>query len=941
MTSLRWSGDSEGIRFTLSMRNTPKPFAEWATAAAPSELGAVGVLVALVENEQARAEVDRVLVPQGAVAGLSEREAEALCLPAAVPFSLEIKHQGTLDQREFRFRYGWARGNGQPVMGASRTGALLRAGSAHYRIPEPFFALVEAMDDFNMAPPPSLEERFLAWGRIYELLEDQPRAEVRPDRYLSETRVTRAMRFTLDLGGTWESPEFVPILLGRPRIADEDEPEEDPTNLLAPHYQDAFARRFQGFDDALPRYVLGDGHYLVLEEGLRGALSVVRRMQQANPDMRRAFARDPRPYLASAVGAEQAEVLFVETHGYSERVLGIGLWQPKVLPWVKQAATESWLPPEELGLLVGSTRIEVPAERLPELRKQLVEAIERGQPQVQWEDATLPANPETLAAVDHLIGRARPIEPREPSSPTESTERQPTVLVIQDNLAGLDYQVTRASPRAGDIQDGPESLRTSPKPHQVEGLRWLQEHWISGSRGALLADDMGLGKTLQALAFLAWLRQGMSKGRIEPLPFLVVAPTGLLKNWEQECDQHLAPPRLGDLFRAWGTELRRWRTGNGRDIDTGEPALEFPPSLAAGWAVTTYETLRDYQHSFAAVRFAAVVYDEAQKIKTPGSLMTEAAKAMNADFTLVMTGTPIENRLSDLWCLVDTAQPGLLEDLRGFSQHYERNPKSRDLEQLNEGLTRPTKQGGPPVLLRRMKDDHLEGLPAKEEHVDEEQMPEVQATAYRQAVQTGRGDANPGAMLKTLHALRSVSLHPFHLPDGGSDEDYVAQSARLARAIGQLDRIHERQEKALVFLESLDMQGYLSVLIQRRYRLPEPPMIINGQVSGPARQERVNRFQSRFGFDVLILSPRAGGVGITLTAANHVIHLSRWWNPAVEHQCTDRVYRIGQDKKVFVYLPQARHPEYGEHSFDARLHELLGRKRVLSRSMLAPPGGTD
>jgi hypothetical protein len=138
-------------------------------------------------------------------------------------------------------------------MGASRTGALLRAASADYRLAEPFFALVEAMDAFDATPPESLEGRFLAWGRIYDLLQDQAGADVRLDRYLSETRVTRAMRFTLDLAGTWGSPQFVPILLGRPRIADEDEPGEEPITLLAPRYQDAFARRFQNLEDARSR----------------------------------------------------------------------------------------------------------------------------------------------------------------------------------------------------------------------------------------------------------------------------------------------------------------------------------------------------------------------------------------------------------------------------------------------------------------------------------------------------------------------------------------------------------------------------------------------------------------------------------------------------------------------------------------------------------------
>ena len=185
--------------------------------------------------------------------------------------------------------------------------------------------------------------------------------------------------------------------------------------------------------------------------------------------------------------------------------------------------------------------------------------------------------------------------------------------------------------------------------------------------------------------------------------------------------------------------------------------------------------------------------------------------------------------------------------------------------------------------------------------------------------------------------LRGISLHP-DPPEQAKDERYVEQSARLRAAFAALDRLRDRGEKALIFLESLEMQRYLAALLQRRYRLSALPMIINGSIAGPERQEGVDAFQAGDnGFDVIILSPRAGGVGLTLTAANHVIHLSRWWNPAVEDQCTDRVYRIGQERDVHVYYLQAIHPEFGEQSFDKRLHDLLERKRSLSREMLMPP----
>ena len=168
--------------------------------------------------------------------------------------------------------------------------------------------------------------------------------------------------------------------------------------------------------------------------------------------------------------------------------------------------------------------------------------------------------------------------------------------------------------------------------------------------------------------------------------------------------------------------------------------------------------------------------------------------------------------------------------------------------------------------------------------------------------------------------------------------EWVAASARLARTVRVLEQIEQRGEKALVFIEDRAVQACFAAAAGTLFRLKSEPQIINGEVPGASRQSIVDRFQSaQPGFDLLVLSPKAAGVGLTITAANHVIHLSRWWNPAVEDQCNDRVYRIGQTKPVTVHLPLARHPTYGEDSFDMKLDMLLADKRALSRYMLASP----
>jgi len=246
-------------------------------------------------------------------------------------------------------------------------------------------------------------------------------------------------------------------------------------------------------------------------------------------------------------------------------------------------------------------------------------------------------------------------------------------------------------------------------------------------------------------------------------------------------------------------------------------------------------------------------------------------------------------------------------------------------------------------MLRRMKDEILSGLPEKRSEKYTIQMPAVQAAAYDLVLARARAlreSGEKGAMLKVLHMLRGTSLHP-EAPRGVSDIDaYINRSGRLQKTFEILEMVRTRKEKALLFCEDLEMQAFLAMAIQERFGLGQRPMCISGRVPGHKRQEMVRTFQgSPLPFDVLILSPKAGGVGLTITAANHVIHLSRWWNPAVEDQATDRAYRIGQVRPVTVHIPIAVHPDpsIGPSSFDQRLDALMERKRSLSRGLLVPP----
>lgn len=337
------------------------------------------------------------------------------------------------------------------------------------------------------------------------------------------------------------------------------------------------------------------------------------------------------------------------------------------------------------------------------------------------------------------------------------------------------------------------------------------------------------------------------------------------------------------------------------------------------------------------MRFAAIAFDEAQKIKNPAVRLTDAAKAMQAEFTILITGTPVENRLADLWCLCDTAHPGLLGELASFSKTYERDPTPEKLMRLRKLLDDPQRTT-PPFMLRRLRADHLPDLPAFTVARNERVMPEIQRQAYDRILFESRLAQGRGRVLKALQRLRAVCLCPD--PSICDDEALIAASARLAVAIEVLDQIHERDEAALLFLDDLDLMVRLQTLVQRRYRLPEAPPVITGEVAGGRRQKLVDRFQAGNGFGVALLSPRAGGVGLTLTRANHVIHLARWWNPAVEDQCNSRVLRIGQQRLVTIHLPIAVLGD-DRRSFDQNLDALLARKRKLFHETLSPPAASE
>ncbi len=949
--SARFSVEPEAAATALRLAVSGRaiPVERWALEAPAPLLPGVDLVNRLVAAETAVGEGDTVLIEHGSIAGLSPEQAAALQLPPAIEAIAVIETEGVVTRPDFAVRLFFERPTGQALPGVRRVGAWLDVAGSWRRIPEPLFSIAQAIDRFAGLDPDDEAGRMAALAALRELLPEAiDDGSVRAPGFLGRLRIAVADAFSLDLEGEGDGAKLVPVLHRAGTGAEG----EEPPPLLDPDRQRRFGRElFQAYGNARGVYVLGAGDWVVLTPTLRKALQVVREVQAAPRRTKLAFLRAPRAFLADRLGEELGETViervFVETRTYSDRVIGLGLWQPRVLPWIRVEPTD-WFGPETSegqgrsaprpvkgGILVDGRKIELDLERARELRTELERAIGAGRAKVAWREmdgtaVEIPADTRTLAAVQRCIDSLSGDGPEGGTGPGgKGPGNECEVLIIVPNETDLGFEALFRKRAAGKVGAFTSSLRTTLKEHQRGGVLWLQRCWEAGRPGVLLADEMGLGKTLQVLAFLAWLRDSMQLGVVARAPVLVVAPTGLLANWKAEHDRHLAAPGLGRLVEAHGKGLAALK----RPREDGSPGIDRAALEGADWVLATYETLRDYDRDFGAVRFAVIAFDEAQKIKTPGVRLTDAAKAMQAEFTIAITGTPVENRLADLWCIADTAHPGLLGELRSFSERFERHPEPEKRRRLRRMLDDPNRTT-PPFLLRRVHEDHLRDFPAFSVERRERPMPELQRRTYEEVLARSREAEGRGRVLEALQRLRAVCLHPD--PRCEDDEALIAGSARLALAIEALDRIREHDEAALLFLDDLELVARLSGLLQRRYRLTEPPPSITGEVAGGRRQRIVDRFQRGSGFGIVLLSPRAGGVGLTLTRANHVIHLSRWWNPAVEDQCNGRVLRIGQERPVTIHLPIAVLGD-GRRSFDQTLDELLERKRRLSRETLAPP----
>ncbi len=650
---------------------------------------------------------------------------------------------------------------------------------------------------------------------------------------------------------------------------------------------------------------------------------------------------------------------------YSERIQGIGTEKPYYSPFIAKRSEEGgWFPDNvSYGLCYTPTgasetiAVVLDDDSMKDFRAALERAKAEGS-----QSFTFPGFPKDVEvewAADALdsIGKVK-AKVDNGAFENDKSFVKPVVerrgLVVKPNVEILDYEERRgALDASGASARLPASFRPGIelKEHQLEGLAWLQHLWSKSPavcRGALLADDMGLGKTIQLLSFIAAELEANPALR----PFLIVAPVSLLDNWKEEIEKFFAAGAMKVLTLYGGTlaTLRVPKAAlDASLVEAGATRLLRPGWLGSAKIVlTTYETLRDLEFSLAGQPWSAMICDEAQKIKNPNALVSRAAKKQNAQFKIACTGTPVENTLTDIWCLFDFVQPGLLGPLKYFGERYrspiesEADDDDTQLGELRE-LIEPQK-------LRRMKADVAKDLPRKIESEPCRQLPisPTQRAHYADAIAAFRTrNAGPATglhsslgLLQYLRRLCSDPVAPGQLSSDSEPIEIVEKrSPKLAWLLSHLAEIQSADEKAIVFCEFRDLQRTLQRAIASRYGFQ--PDVINGDTSldskvGNSRQKRIRAFQERPGFGVIILSPLAVGFGVNIQAANHVIHFTRTWNPAKEDQATDRAYRIGQKRDVHVYYPVVVASDF--ETFDQKLDKLLKWKRSLSADMLRPSG---
>lgn len=900
-----YSATSDYLSLSYTKEGEKLPYLLWCDDEEASVYS--DLLQEFIDNGSAVVDGDSCKVSWDSVYQMTTYERHALGIPEIYPYILYVQPCGLLKNNDFHYLVSYRQSKLGRRYKVARSGGIIDTGNEKYLIRKEQLALVEAIDEYNALPLRSktFNKNLIAFSEL-KILSSNARAIL--DKYLQSENVFVPSKLKIEID----------------KVGD-DKYEVVPT--IEHSLSDQFDRYLASRIEVPSNIALSDNNgriRVVLDDEKQEIIRKIRNnYHNVSSDDLKNVVQNPALFL----DPDHCDLSMF----YSDRVIEIGLYRPKVYPFVSPYKS-SWISPcyEIEDRVNGTSKINFKNEdELDEFEKAASLAKAEAKFAVTYDNVTL-----NIDDAFSIIKDARKKFER------ERKKEEKKVLIVEENTEELGYKVDFSKAHVEKkytfhaIAGLKDDIQL--KPHQIEGIAWLQHLVEERAKGCLLADDMGLGKTLQILSFIDWYdKSEYNEGK----PYLIVAPISLLENWENEYIKFFDKPRI-PVRVITSRVAKHFKKGIDRTF------IQFLQHRHI--ILTNYETIRAYQFSFCATNFSIVALDEAQKVKTPSILVTNAVKALKADFKIAMTGTPVENTMVDLWCIMDFCVPGLLGNCKQFAEKYQSPLKSSDVDIV--ALGNEVRKSMGKYFMRRLKTDVAKELPKKHIEHHEFQMPEVQRDYYDQAVRKAISERNSpmppkGYMLVCIHRFREISDHPFlgtkYLENSSVDE-LIASSAKLQAIIPILDKIREAREKVIIFAERRDTQAILRRVLRLRYQINahvingDTPTSKNGMFGNGkmSRQQSIDDFQDKKGFNVIIMSPIAAGMGLNVTGANHVIHYSRHWNPAKENQATDRVYRIGQEKDVYVYYPMA--VSKGITTFDQTLNQLLERKTQLAEATLFP-----
>ena len=870
------------------------------------------------------------------IADLNIHQIKKLRLPPVYPYRLKISTRGKPTTSAFSYEIKFLDERSRYFFHYKRNGVFLELDGQTFTLTNPHFKFVENLEKMS-SDVKNPGERLKLWSQV---IKDVPKEIALDKPELLDFQFIKSDRFCLDKTSDNDF-KIVPQLIYKKEEKDEEWEENQMSHQLPQGISQEFQENFLDTEDVDPYYKVGN-YYMQLSEPLRECLKVIKKVNEQPLEKRKAFYLNPmrkiKKEIPESLSEDLLEDIFFETEQFkSDRISHIGKWIPKADIYIDPDDKNPWFPKDHIAVDIEDSLFHFNLDQLDTVVEQLEQKKQNGEDTLIYENQNIPVNDQVISRIkevrDEIAKEAEKIKSQQNKSTTKSDEQssEKDVAIIKDNIDIGEYEATREKRHyLKDRKSIPSVLEAKfmKYHHQKQGLFWLQKSFIQGCPGGLLADDMGLGKTFQTLAFLYWYKENIKNKK----PILIVAPTGLLKNWQDEHGMHLKESGLGGMYKAYGESFRKDRKKHNSNDVTNEMQKK-------NWTLATYESIRDHHVDyFVKISWGIVVFDEIQKIKNPRSLITDASKAIESDFSIGLTGTPIENSLIDLWCISDCLQPKILGLLKDFHKKYIKDKHS--INDIQDKLSRDPRAlkpnetpKCPAFMLRRLKQDILKDLPKRtvvtrevnmtneqQEKIYKDVMRKVQAKEYKSSLQAI-------ALLKRFSIYTQDCFK-------GSDEEFINSNAKLKLLFEFLEKIKTKNEKVLVCVENRNLQKKIKGICDARYDLQVS--IINGDVSGERRKSFVDKFGDTKGFNIIIISPKAGGVGLNIVSANHIIHLERWWNPAVEDQCNDRIFRIGQKRPVFVYYPLAVHPHYRENSFDIVLHNLLETKRKMREQTLIP-----